>query len=742
MKEPLHVLLVEDNKNDADLVVRELRKQWKSLVYEQVASAETMKSALEKHNWDIILSDYSMNDFTGYDAILIAKETKKDIPIIMLSGTLTEENAIDSLKAGAHDFIVKGSFTRLIPAIQRELREAEIRKVHSQTELRLAEAQKIAKLGYWDWEILTNKVTWSNELFNIFNVLPEEFKPTYEGFLECVHPDDREYVQKTIEEAYKTSKPFVYYHRLIRQDGTIRMILSRGEVVTDKEGKAIRMFGTGQDVTELKQLEDVAKERENRLQLIFETEPECVKLLGKDGTLLEINPAGLKMIEANSVDEVIGKSVIGLVDPAYRAAFNNLTERVFQGESGMLQFEMSGIRGTRHWMETHAVPLRNTQGEITALLGITRDITKQKWAEQQIQQQLQRLEALRDIDIAINSALDLKITLNILLDRVISQLMVDATDILLNDSQPQMLKYAAGRGFRSTQIQKFHCRIGEGYAGKAALENHLLLVQNLKEISSIDSARFAGEEFITYLGIPLTAKGQIKGILEIFHRQPLDIDPEWLEFLEALAGQAAIAIDNISLFDGLQRSNMDLTLAYDTTLEGWSRAMDLRDKETEGHTQRVTEIALRLARRIGFSEEDLIQIRRGSLLHDIGKMGIPDSILLKTGPLSQEEWVIMRKHPGYAYELLYPIPYLRKALEIPYCHHERWDGTGYPQGLKGEQIPLAARVFAVIDVWDALTSNRPYRQKWSEEEVKKYLREQSGTHFDPKIVESFLQMKL
>ena len=232
----------------------------------------------------------------------------------------------------------------------------------------------------------------------------------------------------------------------------------------------------------------------------------------------------------------------------------------------------------------------------------------------------------------------------------------------------------------------------------------------------------------------------MKGVLEVFHRSTLNFDKERLDFLEAVAGQAAIAIDNNRLFADVQRSNHELVLAYDTTIEGWSHALDLRDKETEGHTQRVTEMTLRLAREFGISGSELMHMRRGALLHDIGKMGIPDRILLKAGPLNEEEWDLMRKHPQYAYEMLAPISYLRPALDIPYAHHEKWDGTGYPRGLRGEGIPLSARIFAVADVWDALTSDRPYRAAWTEERSLEYIQEQSGQHFDPRVVEVFLRL--
>jgi putative nucleotidyltransferase with HDIG domain len=252
--------------------------------------------------------------------------------------------------------------------------------------------------------------------------------------------------------------------------------------------------------------------------------------------------------------------------------------------------------------------------------------------------------------------------------------------------------------------------------------------------------RLAEEGFTCYTAMPLISKGKILGVLEVFEREHQKHDRDWLDFFNALAGQAAIAIDNARLLQGLQRSNTELILAYDATIEGWSRAMDLRDKETEGHTQRVTTLTLKLARAMGIREADVLHIQRGALLHDIGKLGVPDNILLKSGKLTEEEWEIMRQHPTYAFNMLFPIVYLKPALDIPYCHHEKWDGTGYPQGLQGEQIPLAARIFAVADVWDALTSDRPYRNAWPKEQASEYIREQAGKHFDPQAVKAFLTL--
>jgi putative two-component system response regulator len=190
----------------------------------------------------------------------------------------------------------------------------------------------------------------------------------------------------------------------------------------------------------------------------------------------------------------------------------------------------------------------------------------------------------------------------------------------------------------------------------------------------------------------------------------------------------------------LREANTQLLSAYEATIEGWSHALDLRDRETEGHSRRVTELTAKLAQALGMRNNEIMHIRRGALLHDMGKIGVPDSILHKPDKLTDEEWTVMRQHPQLVYDMLYPIEYLRPALEIPFCHHEKWDGTGYPRGLKGEEIPIAARLFAVVDVWDALTSDRPYRPAWSEAEALTYIREQSGRHFDPQVVELFFKL--
>jgi putative nucleotidyltransferase with HDIG domain len=351
---------------------------------------------------------------------------------------------------------------------------------------------------------------------------------------------------------------------------------------------------------------------------------------------------------------------------------------------------------------------------------------------------MKRIASLREVDRAISGTVDLQTTLEVLIGQLSSTLDVDAAAVLLFQPSMQTLEYVVQRGFKTEAARPDNLLLGESPAGKTALRRRLIHIRSLTEYEIEGTDYLVQQGFETYLGVPLIAKGDLVGVLEVCQRSRKEISQEWLDFLEALADQAAIAIDRLNLFNDLNRTNLELIQAYDATIEGWARAIELRDVVTEGHSRRVEEMTVKLAARMGVNEKALAHIRRGALLHDIGKMAIPDSILLKEGKLNEEEWGLMKKHPVYAYEMLSRIDFLRPALSIPYAHHEWWDGSGYPRGLSGEEIPLEARIFAVVDVWDALQSDRPYRKAWSEEKTLSYLREQAGTQFDPQVVEIFL----
>ncbi|MBI4926929.1 MAG: PAS domain S-box protein [Anaerolineae bacterium] len=356
---------------------------------------------------------------------------------------------------------------------------------------------------------------------------------------------------------------------------------------------------------------------------------------------------------------------------------------------------------------------------------------------------LRRVEALHQIDIAISSSMDLGTTLSTILSHTTNLLNADAADIYRLNEHTQHLELLASTSAKNHDLDMLFVRLGEGLCGQAALTRHTQNITN-GDWSSEPQAR---RRLLTRDGMahacatPLISKGVVTGVLEIFSRKPLKMDYEWQDFLETLAGQAAIAMENLGLIDRVQRSHAELVLAYNETIEGWSRAMEMRDQDTEGRNQRMADLTMRLARAMNIHQEEIVHIRRGALLHDVGNMGVPDDIFYKDEPLCEEEIKLLKKHTEMAFQLLSPIRYLRPALEIPYAHHERWDGSGFPRGLSGEHIPLSARIFAVVEAYDTLLHPRGARQPVPEEKVLKTIQAGAGKAFDPEVVRVFLEMQ-
>ena len=382
----------------------------------------------------------------------------------------------------------------------------------------------------------------------------------------------------------------------------------------------------------------------------------------------------------------------------------------------------------------------------TAIQDITRISQSLLMLEQSVGDQMKlkqsQLRALMSVGQMINSSLGLRRVLEEVMDSLISLMHAERGFLMLRESNGELAVQIA-RGIAHINLDEEAFSVSKTVVRKVVDSGAPVLTTNAQADPRFDAQlSVAAYQLRSILCVPLKLKNDLIGVLYVDNRAHAGIFKENdLELISAFADQAAVAIDSARLFEDLQESHRELEKAYQATLEGWVRALDMRDKETEGHTQRVTILTQRLARSMGVNDDALVNITRGALLHDIGKMAIPDGILLKPSQLTDDERMLIQKHPVYAYEMLSPIAFLVPAIDIPYCHHEKWDGSGYPRGLRGKEIPFAARIFPVIDVWDALTSNRPYRKALPQYEVRARIKADSGKHFDPVVVDAFMELR-
>jgi HD-GYP domain-containing protein (c-di-GMP phosphodiesterase class II) len=463
---------------------------------------------------------------------------------------------------------------------------------------------------------------------------------------------------------------------------------------------------------------------------------EGCQIISPDWRYLYVNDAVVRHSRRER-DELLGRRMMDVypgieLTPMFAAMVRCMEAR----EPARLVNEFTYPDGLRRWFDLRIEPVPE------GVFILSWDVTEQKAAEQRIETQLRRLHALRAIDQAILGTVDPTLVFQAILDQTRQQLGADIVRLTLFKADTLLLEAVAAVGHRGGQMASMKIRLGEGPAGAAALERRTVAVPDLHDTemvggSLMEALREEGVQAV--YSAPLVARGALIGTLDVMQRAAFAAPADWIDFLETLAAQSAIAIEGARSAASLQQAHVDLQLAYDATIEGWSRALDLRDAQTEGHTRRVTATTVKMARLAGMDDEQLVHVKRGALLHDIGKIGIPDAVLLKPGPLSDDEWTQMRRHPTFAFELLSPVAHLRPALDIPYCHHEKWDGSGYPRGLRGESIPLSARLFAVADVYDALSYDRPYRESWPEDRVHAFLRRKADTHFDRAAVELFFR---
>ncbi len=504
------------------------------------------------------------------------------------------------------------------------------------------------------------------------------------------------------------------------------------------------------------------QESEERYRLLFEKTSDGFGLgeiiydaqgAPRDFRLLAVNPAFGKIFDIDP-DKVDGQ-VLSQAFPGFDGSF--LIEKFGQvtltGQTSEFEYV---LEDSNRLLKMTAYSTRPGQFAVTA-----EDITERRKAEQDLRksygllkQSLDRMTILRNIDQAITEFSDLSSMAGAILSNIVTPGEIDGAVVFV-PNQPGagrvrgtgplgMLRLAGIAGMPEAIIDSAVLNWQINLAAQCFSTCKPIMVDDLSRDNHPGAqALYQEAGYLTCAALPLQARGQAKGVLQFYNRAEIAARDggDWKDFLHSLSLQTAIGMDHVEMMENLKRSNRELAMAYDETIKGWAQALELRDQETRGHADRVSDLTVRLAANLGFKGEALDHIRRGALLHDIGKMAIQDRILNKTGPLTSEEWVTMRQHTTIAYNMLYNIEYLRPALDVVYAHHEKWDGTGYPRGLKGEEIPLSARIFAVVDVWDAITNPRPYRNlPWPVSEARAYIIQQSGKHFDPRVVEEFIKL--
>ncbi len=739
---PLRVLFVEDSANDAELISYKLKKAGYFVHAERVETADTMKAALEEQSWDLIIADYHLPEFSATAALGVMQAMELDLPFIVISGTIPEEIALTLMRAGAHDYLMKDHLARLGPAVKRELAEAQIRQERRQMEEALEESRQLFHLLI---ESLPQNI-YAKDLDGRFVFANQNYCTIQNKKLdEIVGKTDLELHPREMAEKYQKDDRWVIEtgqtieieeeHQPLNQDKTYVQVIK--SPLFDAKKQIAGTLGIFWDITSRKRMEEALVTERNLLRTLIDNLPDRIYVKDLEGRKTLANIADRQVSGGKTMDDVIGKLDSAMYPPELAAQYAADDKSVMELGISIINREEPGLdeHGNPAWVLSTKVALRDGLGKISGMVGIGRDITERKQHE---------LESM--VIASVSSALRLAATraemLPIILDQASVLLGTSQASLILFEDMTNTYVVEMARGDWADS-QGVRLSVPESISGPLLKKGQPYICEDTDvEFPLANTFSFHRPQMIA--AVSLMANQQIIGILCVgrYKDDPashLFTEGE-MRLLSAIADIAANAINRTSLYEESQRVAIDLKHAYDSTLEGWAHALELRDQETEGHTRRVAQTTVELARELGFDDGILEQVRRGALLHDIGKMGIPDSVLLKPGTLNEREWEIMRRHPEYANDLLMPIEYLRPALDIPYCHHEKWDGSGYPRGLKSEDIPLMARIFAVVDVWDALTSDRPYRKAWSRDKTLEYIREQSGKHFDPQVAATFLAM--
>jgi len=775
MAEKLNILIVEDDSDDQQMLETALAQiELYQFAVSRVETLEGMKTLASSHQFDLIFLDLELPDSQGLETYQAMLNTNAHIPVVVITDLDNHQIAQNAIELGAQDYFVKGKFDVNCLAnairhaithhrIQEDLRESR-RQIDSLIQNLPGMVYRCKNDDDWTMEFLSRGCT-DLTGYSCHDLLQNQ-KISYS---EIIHPDDRQFVNKRIQARVKADKPFRLEYRIITADGKVRWVLEQGNAFKHPESMEQQLEGFIIDVTDahhhsfeqkvlydisslLNQnlaIEDLGNKIFQRLEYYFNLSCALLGTTTQQPGVAKIIAAMCEWASANDplidisdciIRKVITKGKSFIVSRKdHPEDFCNHVECTrsdhiavvpLKSHHKIFGFLLSGRNLPFSDYDTQLLELIADQ--VSAAIEVAN-------LHRKTQLQVKRLESLHTIDLAITGVFNINVINRLILDEIRKCLGVDAVAILMLNRVTNMLEQTAEIGLKNNQEISTKLAITNTTAGQVFLNRSPCYIKDVNlDADELISMILKKSGFASYFAVPLLIKGESQGVLEVFMSKPYYPDVDWLQFMESLATQIAIAYDSYRAFTNVQKMQRRLERSYDNTLESWSNSLAMLEPGYQENIQWVKDFSASLAEKLGLTPIEISNMERGVLLHDIGKVGVLNDILNKKGSLTAEEWTEVKKHPEIAQQLISNVDVLKDAVAIPYCHHENWDGSGYPRGLKGNAIPIEARIFAVVETFDALTSERPYRSPWKKEDAIAYLREQSGRKFDPQIVESFL----
>jgi PAS domain S-box-containing protein len=754
-------------------------KQWVANALKEISmdfiEADSIKAAerIPSNQYNLILLGLALEECQGMVCLERVKVLFPNIGVIVVVSAGEEKLVEVGVENDAQGFIQVGTLgsnsigTLIQLAFKRQNTINQINQSRTQLSNLIANLPgfiyRCLNDEEWTMEYLSDSVT------RITGYTPAQLMHNREiAYQDIIHPDDRAYVHRKIKEAIEKGNRYQLDYRIITTNKVERWVWEQGNAissdkgstilegyVTDNTDKKIReiqiqaIIETGNILKNALRLNDFCQELISKVREIFKAD--CAALLMPTSreriAVIQFVEGRWEELQGEEVPLPEGLGLASLQDGKI-SLFNHEDsdremEPIFEGKvSRFMACLPLFIDPDQTGLLVLGREYQFNEAELETMIAISDMLIpaiERANLLKKVESQLKHLESLHAIDQAITSNFDLQVVNKIILDQVCKELNGDAADILILNKATNILENLGTTGFMDPMIRNIRVPLTTSVAGKVLLENKRISIYNLEENPLwFVRKNMQVENFKSFFAYPMVIKGETIGVMEVYMRKVFYPDRDWDVFLEALATQAAVAYDSFKKYSELQRMQQNTSASFRSTLETWSKSLEMHDLESEGHIRRVTNDTIRLARALGMDEGKLPDIERGALLHDIGKIGIMDEILLKKGDLTDEDWKEIKRHPQIARDLLSNVKLLEDAMDIPYSHHENWDGSGYPQGLKGEEIPLPARIFAVVDTFDAMTSPRPYRNAWTKTEAIHYLIEQKGKKFDPQVVDLFI----